>query len=251
MLRSRARRTREFWDSRAAEDPFYFVDNRLTYRKPDLERFWRGGREDLDMILSRLGESISPADSIVEIGCGVGRLTRVLAERGRDVRALDVSARMLELARQQNPDLANVEWLPGDGTSLAGIADASADLCVSHVVFQHIPDPAVTLRYVREMGRVLRPEGRAVFQVSNAPELHRPPSLRERLRARLAQLRRRAPRGQAHPAWRGSAVDLHELRRAAATGGMELERVVGEGTQWCLVRLRRRDASVDRDATDA
>ena len=43
--------------------------------------------------------------------------------------------------REHNPGLANVEWIEGDGTSLAPIEDASADACVSHVVFQHIPDP--------------------------------------------------------------------------------------------------------------
>ena len=32
-----------FWDARAREDAFYFVDNTLNYRAPDLERFWAGG----------------------------------------------------------------------------------------------------------------------------------------------------------------------------------------------------------------
>jgi hypothetical protein len=49
----------------------------------------------------------------------------------------------------------------------------------------------------------------------------------------------RAPRGQAAPEWLGSAVELGELEEAVADGGMEVERVVGEGTQFCLVRTRR------------
>ena len=39
---------RRFWDRRAREDAFYFVDNRLWYRDPDLEGFWAGGREVMD-----------------------------------------------------------------------------------------------------------------------------------------------------------------------------------------------------------
>jgi len=47
------------------------------------------------------------------------------------------------------------------------------------------------------------------------------------------------PRGQHHPAWLGSAVDLDELRQTAAAAGLDVERVEGAGTQFCLVMLRR------------
>jgi hypothetical protein len=48
----------------------------------------------------------------------------------------------------------------------------------------------------------------------------------------------RAPRGQLHPDWRGSYVDLAELRAAAAGGGMDVERLTGEGTQYCVALTR-------------
>ena len=231
-------RARRFWDERAGEDPFFFVDNRLEYGAPDLERFWAQGEDDLRVLLDAVGASaaeVAGAD-VVEIGCGVGRLTRALAREAASVRALDVSPRMIELALEHNPGLGNVEWIVGDGTSLAGVESSSAGACVSHVVFQHIADPAVTLGYVREIGRVLRPGGFAVFQVSNDPAVH---SARRPLRSRLAALLRRGPRGQDHPDWRGSYVELDALRAAAGDGGMELERVAGEGTQWCVVLARR------------
>jgi SAM-dependent methyltransferase len=148
---------------------------------------------------------------------------------------------MLELAREHNADLPGVEWILGDGTTLAPIADASADVCFSHVVFQHIPDPAITLGYVREMGRILRAGGWAGFQISNAPEIHRAPSAVRRLRGWWHSRGGRGPKGQADPAWRGSAVELASLERAANESGLELERVVGEGTQFCFVLLRRGD----------
>jgi len=230
---------REFWDERAREDPFFFVDNRLAYGDPDLDRFWAGGREDVEGLLAAVEVEIDPEASIVEIGCGVGRLTRVLAARGRDVRALDVSERMLSLAREHNPGLDNVEWILGDGASLSGVASASADVCFSHVVFQHIPDPAITLGYVAEIGRVLRPGGWAAFQVSSEPGVHRPRPLGQRLRNAAASRRGRAPMGQAHPAWLGSAISLDRLRATGLDAGLETERVVGAGTQWCVVLMRK------------
>src|SRR5437763_15854406 len=155
-----------FWDERAGENALFFVDNRLDYRHPDSERFWSEGERDLDALLSALGAVIQPSDRILEIGCGVGRLTRALAARGATVEALDVSERMLEHARRLNPQLANVEWVLGDGTTLSTIDSGSVDVCISQVVFQHIPDPAVTLGYVRAIGRVLCVAGWAAFQVS-------------------------------------------------------------------------------------
>jgi SAM-dependent methyltransferase len=232
----------EFWDARAEEDAFYFVDNDLRYGDPDVEWFWARGVEIVDKVLEATGTTIEPGDEIVEIGCGVGRLTRPLAERGASVRALDVSAAMLERARELNPGLENVDWIHGDGETLTSVADASADACFSWVVFQHIPDPEVTLGYVREMGRVLRPGGWSVFQISDSPGVHEPRSATTRLKDTVRSLAGRGPGGQHHPAWLGSAIDLGRLREVAAEAGMDTERIVGEGTQHCLVMLRRRPA---------
>jgi SAM-dependent methyltransferase len=224
-----------FWDQRAREAPFYFVDDRLSYREPDIERFWAEGRRDLDTLLEALGARIAASDRVVEIGCGVGRLTRVLAQRASSVQAIDVSSEMLARARALHPQLANVSWIQGDGASLGGVADASCDVCVSHVVFQHIPDPQITLAYVREIGRVLRSGGWAAFQLSNDPAVHRrragPRAWLRALQARVG----RAPRGQRSPAWLGAAVDLDELARAAHDGGLSVQRIEGAGTQFCLV----------------
>ena len=189
------------------------------------------------MLLGALDAELDPSDHVVELGCGAGRMTRAIAARVDRVTAVDVAPRMLEIAREQNPGLDNVEWRLGDGKTLSGVPDGSAEVCISHIVLQHIPDPEVTLGYVREMGRVLRPGGHALFQVSNAPVLHRAPH--EGPRRRWSALRGRWPRGQRSPAWVGSAVDLDDLRAAAADGGMEIERIVGEGTQFCFVRARR------------
>jgi SAM-dependent methyltransferase len=225
-----------FWDARAREDAFFFVDNDQAYRSADLDRFWAEGERQLDHVLGVLGVEIAAADTVVDIGCGVGRLTRVLAARATHVHAIDVSSEMIDRARELNGHLPNVTWHQGDGTTLQPIPDGVADGVVSHVVFQHIPDPHVTYGYVREMGRVLRPGGWAVFQVSNDPAIHggryRPPS-------RLKVLLRRAPRGQRDPEWLGSAVDLDAVREAAQQSGQVMERVVGEGTQFCFVRLGR------------
>jgi SAM-dependent methyltransferase len=223
-----------YWDRAAREDPFRYVDNSRWGWADDLDAFWRTGEEAVDALLADLGVGLAGEEDVVEIGCGVGRLTRALAAHAGSVQALDVSEEMLAHARRLHPRLTNVAWLHGDGRTLRPVADSSADACVSFVVFQHLPDPELTYGYVREMGRVLRPGGWAAFQLSNDPEVHQRPPIWKRL------LRRQPRRPYRDAAWRGSAVDLGRLRQVAGDSGLEIERIQNEGTQFCNVLARRR-----------
>lgn len=227
-----------FWDARAREDALFFVDDRRTYADRAQGSFWADGERDLDRLLAAVEARVEPSDEVVDLGCGVGRLTRVLAARARSVTAIDVSAEMLARARELNAHLANVAWIQGDGLSLQPLDAGAVDAVVSHVVFQHIPDPAVTLGYVAEMGRVLRPGGWAAFQVSTDPEVHRQRS-RGVLR-RVAAALGRAPRGQERPEWLGCAVGLEDVRRVAGDHGMAVAALAHPVTQFSVVLLERR-----------
>jgi SAM-dependent methyltransferase len=227
-----------FWDEKAREDAAYFVDNLLDYREGNMEEFWARGEAAVDRILGELGVVVSPDDRVVEIGCGIGRLTRVLATRAEHVWAFDISSEMLQRAREAVGDRTGVDWVHGDGTTLQPVEDGAATACFSFVVFQHVPDPEITLGYVREMGRVLRPGGWSAFQISNDPSIHKP---RETgFGARVKAIVGREPKGMSHPAWLGSAVDLEDLERAADVAGLDVETVEHAGTQFCLVLLRKR-----------
>jgi SAM-dependent methyltransferase len=233
---------RRFWNARAREDAFYFVDTRQRYGRPDAERFWDADAL-LDFVLDQLGVSVKQTDTVLEIGCGIGRITRALATRASEVVALDVSDEMLARGRALNPDLERVRWVQGDGVSLSGVADQSIDASVSLVVFQHVPDASITLGYVGELGRVLREGAWAALQISNDPSVHR---RHARHLSDLKAIVGRGPRGQRHPAWLGSHVELDQLRAAATEAGLTLERTCGEGSQYCQVLLRRRSQAARR-----
>ena len=234
-------RMRDFWDERAREDAFHFVDNRQRYQHPDTERFWAEGEKDLDTLLGALGLAVAQDDHVVELGCGIGRLTRVLAARAAHVVALDVSPEMLTLAQEHNPLLENVEWVLGDGSTLTGVESASADVVVSHVVLQHIPSAKVQLGYVAEFARVLKPGGWAAFQLSTDPRVHEPreASPQQSRRGFLKALVGQTPGGQDEPEWLGAFVPLDALGATAVSSGLELEQIEGSNTQFTLVRARR------------
>jgi SAM-dependent methyltransferase len=231
---------RDFWDQRARENAMWYIDSQLDFKDPDAAEFWRSGEAVLDDSLKMFDLSLGKSQRVLEIGCGMGRVTRAIAARVESVVGIDIAPEMIERGREALADLGNVELMVGNGRDLAELGDGSFDVCYSFVVFQHIPDPEVTCRYVTEMGRVLKPGGWALFQVSDAPAIHRAdtwenPGFRERLAARLG----RAPRGCMEPQWLGSAVPRDRLLDALAAGRLELAGTVGDGTQYCMILARR------------
>jgi ubiquinone/menaquinone biosynthesis C-methylase UbiE len=101
---------------------------------------------------------------VLEVGCGPGRLSIQLArQHGLDVTGLDLDPAMIERARAnahgpRDGDGRRPSFLVGDVASLA-FPDESFDLVVSTLSMHHWADPAMS---VAEIGRVLRPGGRAV-----------------------------------------------------------------------------------------
>ena len=100
---------------------------------------------------------------VLEVGCGPGHLSARLAHHGFDVTGLDLDPAMIERARANARRLRSGDrrpsFLVGDVASLA-FPDGSFDLVVSTLSMHHWADPAAGLA---EIGRVLRPGGRALI----------------------------------------------------------------------------------------
>src|SRR5215207_9273572 len=101
---------------------------------------------------------------VLEVGCGPGRLSILLArEHGLDVTGLDLDPAMIERARRNaersgNGGGSRPSFLVGDVSSLP-FPDGSFDVVVSTLSMHHWADPTAGLS---EIGRVLRPGGRAL-----------------------------------------------------------------------------------------
>ena len=232
---------RAYWDAKARENAMFFIHSTLDYAHTDEAAFWASGPDNLDRTLEPLSRTIGPADRVIEIGCGIGRITRAIADRAAHVVGVDVSQEMIDRARTALADVPNAEFLVGNGLDLSGVDDASMDVAYSFIVFQHIPDPAVTCRYIEEIGRVLRPGGWTVFQVSERPEIHRRESWEagDAFKTRVGRLFGLHPRGCLQPQWLGSAVSRDDLLAALTRGGLVLDATVGDGTQFCMVSAHR------------
>jgi SAM-dependent methyltransferase len=154
--------SRAFWDKAARINPYWYI---ATGSDGDEARFYAQGAAETDALLV-IGE-ITPDEglTLLEIGCGTGRMTRRLSELFGQVIALDVSAEMLKRAQQALVDRDNIGYLLGNGHDLVEIADQSVDVVFSYITLQHVPTASYVLSYIRETARVLRPGGRAALQL--------------------------------------------------------------------------------------
>jgi len=94
---------------------------------------------DLDEDVTRETLSSLRCNSILEIGCGTGKNTTLLARIGQHVQALDFSPGMIEIARRKI-SLENVTFAVADITQPWPVADQSFDLVVCNLVLEHVSD---------------------------------------------------------------------------------------------------------------
>ncbi|MGD9304106.1 MAG: methyltransferase domain-containing protein [Desulfobacterales bacterium] len=111
------------------------------------------------------------ADRILDLGCGTGVLTRMIADQ-LDVEAggvsvgIDAAARMIHVARKKRGneicrfDVAAAEDLPYD--------DGAFDAVVSSLFFHHV-DLDLKAKALSEAWRVLRPQGKLVIADMHIP----------------------------------------------------------------------------------
>jgi SAM-dependent methyltransferase len=156
--------SRAFWDAKAAENPYWYVSSYGPYDDRNLNEFWEAGPKIWHDLHHAIGYVPNRSDVVVEVGCGVGRLTRAIAADVAHVHAFDISEGMLAVARRSAP--ANATFHRGEGDSLAPVPDAVADLAIAYCVFQHLPSVDVLARYLGEMRRVLKPGGVLAFTLS-------------------------------------------------------------------------------------
>jgi len=130
------------------------VDKRASLGHPS--QVWTRGLERRLEMMRR--EAPLEGKRILDVGCGVGAFVRRLREFSDEVYGVDVDQERVREGASQLPNLALSlgEYLP--------FADDTFDVILLHEVIEHVTDDLATLREVR---RVLRPDGRAVIFCPN------------------------------------------------------------------------------------
>lgn len=249
------RQQAENWDAMAGQDPFWAVlhrSNRADGRWSKAEFFETGEREAALLVAQAASAGLDVSGgALLDFGCGVGRVTQALADRFDRCVGVDVSARMVELARRFNPRRDRCEFRVNASERLDGFASGSFDFVYCNIVLQHVL-PRYALGYVDEMLRVLRRGGGLFFQIRADPPAGLPLGLRlereirRRIPFRLYRLYRRAR--YSSPAILATYhLDRESVESRVAAGGGRILRVVEDavpdGSAASLRYFARKEAS--------
>ena len=210
-----SRKMRKDWDHRARQDALHFVNTGRTNWN-EQEFFATGEQNVRDQILNDMEnvcQGRDPADMrVLEIGCGVGRITRALAASFGEVHGVDVSYEMIRRARRYLQSTRNAHVHRNSGTDLRAVGSLQFDFAYSFIVFQHIPSRAVIDSYIGEVGRLLRRGSLFKFQVQG----YQGAGFRE----------------AGNDTWLGASVSEQEAAEMAERHGFQLRHSVGAGTQY-------------------
>jgi ubiquinone/menaquinone biosynthesis C-methylase UbiE len=216
------------WDDRARENAKWYINTLSTGQTED--EFELTGRQDYQGLvhsdIALLTDRRDPRNlRVLEIGCGIGRMTRYLAENFGEVYGIDVSGEMIHRAKERLGDIPNIHFQETSGLDFAVFPDEYFDIIFSAYVFQHIPSPQVIESNIRDAFRVLKPRGVFKFVTSGIKhddylQMHK-------------------------DTWSGAPFPENEIRRLAKEIGAQLLGIVGDGTQYCWTHLRKRGQTLN------
>ena len=106
------------------------------------------------VLLTMLGDV--DGKKVLDAGCGEGFLSRLMAERGARVVAVDYSSEMLKIARERTPESAHIDYQYANLERLDALSAGTFDITVSCAVLHDVPDYESALK---EICRVTSPRG--------------------------------------------------------------------------------------------
>jgi SAM-dependent methyltransferase len=250
-------RQRRDWEDLAAFDPWSAI-----LREPGRVRAWNvddflaTGKRDAERALADAAAHGLPSSRrrALDFGCGVGRVTRVLADRFDDVLGLDISPTMVARARELDGAAARVRYRVGAQAELDVLPAEDFDFVVSLLVLQHLPSPEDVEEAVRALTRRVAVGGALVLQVPSELPPRRRIQSRRRAYAALRGLGLPAPvllgRLSLDPI-RTTAVSEKRLAAAVENAGGTVLSSQADDASGPHVPSRRyvvTRASIDRDA---
>ncbi|HMV84618.1 MAG TPA: methyltransferase domain-containing protein [Blastocatellia bacterium] len=210
------------WNERARENSKWYINTvRLDQTE---EEFDATGLNEINTLilpeLALLTEGRDPKElKFLEIGCGIGRMTKHLAGIFGEVHSTDVSGEMIRQARERLGTLLNVHLHETNGVDFAALPSEYFDIAFSAYVFQHVPSKEFIASNIREAYRAIKPGG--ILRVhTNGVE---------------AQSYADAEKNT----WAGATFTESELRQLARELGAQLVSIYGANSLFCWTMMRK------------
>lgn len=167
------------WEEWGRRDPYFGVITNPKFRRAKLDdlaltEFFESGRRHVDYVMKMIHTYIDHGfrpNSVVDFGCGAGRLVVPFAQIAQQVVGLDVSRSMLDEAARNCTarGLGNARLLMSDD-ELSGLT-GEYDLVHSFIVFQHIPPERGRVIF-RRLLDLITPAGVGAIHILYGKQIH-------------------------------------------------------------------------------
>jgi len=158
---TKKRRYEEHWDHYSK-----WWDNSYSKKLPFLGDEWNTREFDRQIFQEFCKPYITKESEVMEIGCGGGKFSVMIAPFCKKLICSDISQQMLNRTSQRLSNFTNVQYLKLDGEDFKGVEDESLDFVFSYDVFVHL-DVEDIFCYLRDMKRILKKGGRAAIHFAN------------------------------------------------------------------------------------
>lgn len=164
------------WKKYGKENPYYGVLTDDKYKGQSLseeskKQFFDAGKEYAERVFRLVHKHVDPEfnpKSVLDFGCGTGRLTIGFAPNADRVVGIDISEGMLLEARANSESMGHghIEYYLSDD-KLSAVANDQFDLVNSYIVLQHI-NVERGMKIIQELIDKIKPEGIGVLQLNYA-----------------------------------------------------------------------------------
>jgi len=111
-----------------------------------------------------LKKYVKDGDSVLDLGCGNGRLTELFKDINIEYTGGDSSDELINIAKQLRP---NKKFVVLNPLRLEQFSSESFDVVYCLSMFHHIPSTSLRIEYLKEIRRVLKPKGQLILTVWN------------------------------------------------------------------------------------
>jgi ubiquinone/menaquinone biosynthesis C-methylase UbiE len=169
------------WEKYGKNNPYYgvlahdkFLNKNIS--DEDIDDFFRQGFSDVNNIFKAINKDLVSdfkPKTILDFGCGTGRLVIPFSERAEKVVGIDISTDIISVAKKNcdKQNIKNVEFFLSDDC-LSNISNQKFDLINSYIVLQHI-NVKRGEKLIKEMIKLLNPKGVGSIQLTYYSEKER------------------------------------------------------------------------------
>ena len=145
---------KQTWDSLSSSYQSAVINVTGDASEKELQEF---GRIDAQKIIEVT--DIKTTDTVLEIGCGVGRLGFSISDTCKEWIGCDISSNMLKYTKERLIDKKNIKLIELNENNLSPFPNNSVDVIYCSVVFMHLEEWD-RYSYVEDSFRVLKNGGR-------------------------------------------------------------------------------------------